>query len=217
MPETLPPQSRKEASVSALREVMDGLWASYRRLLSDPRQIALLAMKCAFMTGLSLVLTIVPLHAAAAWGASAADIGALTSSAMLLCLIFSPIAGALADRWGAMPIAIGGSLVSALGVASMPLAHSKLGYYVLRSIWAAGEAFLITAYSALALEVTPEDQRGARNSLDNQVGDIALLFLVVLVGAVGSKSLNVAFWLSSGLMLAANAFFSRLLTRAATK
>ena len=48
----------------------------------------------------------------------------------------------------------------------------------------AGEALLITAYTALALDVTPEAQRGARTSLDNQVGDVALLFLPVLCPGV---------------------------------
>ncbi|KAL1525428.1 hypothetical protein AB1Y20_020286 [Prymnesium parvum] len=211
LPETLPLAKRKDASLKGLRQVMDGLWASYRRLLVDRKQTGLLAVKCSFLAGLSLVLTIVPLHAAAAWSASAADVGALTSFAMLLCLIFSPIAGVLADRVGSEALIIGGSLVSAASVACMPCAKSKASYYFVRALWAAGEAYLITAYSTLALNITPEDQRGARNSLDNQVGDIALLFLVVLVGVIGGKSLNMAFWATSGFMLLCNVFFvSRL-------
>ena len=93
----------------------------------------------------------------------------------------------------------------------MPLATSKLGYYAARSVWSAGEAFLITAYSTLALDVTPEEQRGARNSLDNQVGDVALLFLPVVFGIVGSQSFAAAFWLASASMLAANLAVARLL------
>ena len=127
------------------------------------------ARRCAFLCGISLILTVVPLHATAAWGASAADLGRLYSFVTLLALVFSPIAGALADRVGPAPLAIGGSVSTALAVACMPLATSRRSYYLVRSAWAAGEAFLITAYSALALDVTPEAQRGARNSLDNQV------------------------------------------------
>ena len=82
--------------------------------------------------------------------------------------------------------------------------HSSHRYYVGRSVWSVSEAFLITAYSALALDVTPEAQRGARNSLDSQAGDVALLFLPLLFGVVGQKSHRAAFWLASGLMLAAN-------------
>ena len=71
-----------------------------------------------------------------------------------------------------------GSLATALGVACMPFATNKLAYYAVRSVWSAGEAMLITAYTALALDVTPEEQRGARTSLDNQVqGELALLVL----------------------------------------
>ena len=48
---------------------------------------------------------------------------------------------------------------------------------MVRALWSSGEALLITAYSALSLDVTPKEKRGARNSLDNQVSDVALLFL----------------------------------------
>ena len=108
------------------------------------------------------------------------------------------------------PLAIGGALATALSVACMPLATSKLGYYAARSVWSAGEAFLITAYTALALDVTPEEQRGARSSLDNQVGDVALLFLPLIFGVLGASSMNAAFWLGSALMLLCNFAFASL-------
>ena len=78
----------------------------------------------------------------------------------------------------------------------MPFATTRLRYFVLRALWAGGEALLITAYTALALDVTPREQRGARASLDNQVGDVALLFLPVLFGLLGSVSHRAAFWLA---------------------
>ena len=121
-------------------------------------------------------------------------------------------AGALADRFGRLPFAIGGSLVTAASIACMPMVTSRGPYYALRALWGVGEAFLITAYSTLALDVTPEAQRGARNSLDNQVGDAALLFLSVLIGVVGQfVSINAAFWLTGALMLALNSWIVRIL------
>ena len=210
LPETLPPSRRKDAGLGGLRSVMDGLFETYNKLLADPKQRALLTMKCAFLCGLSLILTIVPLHAATAWGASATDLGKLYSFVTLLSLVVSPIAGVLADRIGSAPLAIGGSIATALSVACMPFATSQFTYYLTRSIWSAGEAFLITAYTTLALQVTKEEQRGARNSLDNQVGDVALLFLPILFGVLGQHSFAAAFLPASVLMLAAVATFARL-------
>ena len=208
-------------------------------------------MKCAFLCGLSLILTIVPLHAGAAWGATAADLGSVMTFVTLLSLFVSPVAGLLADRVGRVPLAIGGSLTTALSVGLMPFATGRTAYYATRAAWATGEAFLITAYSTLALDVTPEEQRGARNSLDNQVGDlrpdrhprpkpglsrllsparrpqplarhdiiqvgdIALLFLPLIIGVVGMKSFAAAFWLASGLMVGANLWITKLLKQAA--
>jgi MFS family permease len=252
LPETMPPEQRDEgeAGLAGLQAASSGLFESYRKLLADRQQVALLCMKCSFLCGLSLILTVVPLHATAAWGASPKDLGTLYSFVTLLCLVASPIAGVLADRVGRTSLAIGGSIGTALAVAAMPYATSKLGYasrsrftydlsevylwsrrgllmvsarftydgghsshryYVGRSVWSVSEAFLITAYSALALDVTPEAQRGARNSLDSQAGDVALLFLPLLFGVVGQKSHRAAFWLASGLMLAANLVIVRLL------
>jgi len=212
LPETLPPERRKAAGLRGLRVVMDGLLETYRTLLADPKQRALLAMKCAFLCGLSLILTIVPLHATAAWGASAADLGRVLSAVTILSIPVGIGAGALVDRFGRLPFAVGGSLTTALAVSLMPLVSSRAPYYALRVLWGVGEAFLITAYSTLALDLTPEAQRGARNSLDNQVGDLALLFLPVLIGVVGQVvSFNAAFWLAGALMLSLNLWIVRTL------
>ena len=211
LPETLPPERRKAPGLRSMGSVLEGIFATYRALLADKRQVALLLVKTSFLCGLSLILTIVPLHATAAWGASAADLGRVASLGTLLCLFVSPLAGYLADKVGRKPLAIGGSLVSALAVATMPVISSKLPYYFARIAWAVGEAFTITAYSTIALDVTPEDQRGARNSLDNQVGDVALLFLPVLFGVVGQTSFAAAFWLAASLMVVCNLLVANLL------
>lgn len=157
------------------------------------------------------MLTVVPLHANAAWGATAADVGKLSSFVTFLSLLVSPLSGGLADRIGRPKLAIGGSLATALAVACTPFATTRRSYYAVRSVWAAGEAFLITAYATLALDVTPEEQRGARSSLDNQVGDLALGVLPLLLGVVGGTvSHNAAFWLGAAIMLAANVVFAKL-------
>jgi len=212
LPETAPRRMAEAGTPgTTLVQVGCDALASYAALLADPRQVALLAMKMSFFCGLSLILTIVPLHATAAWDATAADLGRLYSFVTLLSLVVSPLAGLLADRLGKARLAAVGSLSTAVGVALMPLATTKLTYYLARSVWSAGEALLITAYTALALDVTPEAQRGARTSLDNQVGDVALLFLPVLFGVLGSKSSSAAFWLASALMLGCNLVFGKLI------
>ena len=209
LPETL--LLKRRAGAGGMGGRSAAMRASYARLLADRRQVGLLAMKCAFLSGLSLILTVVPLHATATWGATTGALGRLYSTVTLLSLVVSPVAGVLADRVGRVRLAIGGSVATALACAAMPLlGTSRAGAYALRSVWAAGEALLITAYTALALDYTPEDQRGARASLDNQAGDVALLFLPLLFGLLGSVSHSAAFVLGSALMLACNVLFARL-------
>ena len=103
LPETLPAERRKDPGLGALRVVMDGLFATYKRLLADPRQVALLVMKCAFLCGLSLILTVVPLHATATWGASATDLGKVLcigwSMRHSMRAAFEPRAASCAGVW----------------------------------------------------------------------------------------------------------------------
>jgi len=225
LPETAPPRRKKESpgGEEGVDEAPRGPWAemrkvmvdsaiSYKQLLADRQQVALLMLKLAFFSGLSLILTVVPLHATAAWGASTVQLGHITSFVTLLSLVASPLAGLLADRVGRRPLAVGGSAATAIACACLPWCHGRHSYYAVRSVWAIGEAFLITAYTTLALDVTRAEQRGARSSLDNQVGDVALLFLPLLLGATGQLvSHAAAFRLGAVLMLGCNFAFARLI------
>ena len=67
LPETLPAASRRNLELGKMRGSLGAAAsasaASYRQLLRDPNQLGLLALKISFLSGLSLVLTVVPLHA----------------------------------------------------------------------------------------------------------------------------------------------------------
>ena len=168
LPETLkgrPAGGGDAVGLGGLKLALNDSLDSSRRLLADRSQQALLAMKASFLVGLSLILTVVPLHATAVWGATAADLGRLQSFVTLLALVASPVAGVLADRFGKAPLAICGSLCTALSVACLPLVKGRGAYYLVRSLWSAGEALLITAYTALALEVQRPDAAQTRSSL----------------------------------------------------
>ena len=58
--------------------------------------------------------------------------GRLYSLVTLLSLLLSPVAGWLADRVGRATLAMGGSIATALSVACMPFATSRLSFCVVR-------------------------------------------------------------------------------------
>ena len=93
LPETAPRRMAEAGTPgTTLVQVGCDALASYAALLADPRQVALLAMKMSFFCGLSLILTIVPLHATAAWDATAADLGRLYRRVLSHYLRLRPIA-----------------------------------------------------------------------------------------------------------------------------
>ena len=185
--------------------------ASFRALLADDTQRALLLMRFALHAGWSVSLTAVPLHAAATWGATPGQIGHIYSIVTLAGLATAPIAGHLTDRLGRRPMVAFGSVSTALSIACLPVfGTAQLEYYALMGVWAVGETCLMTATSALAADVTPPEQRGAQNSLGNQAGDLTFLVMPVILGGIAQHSHAAAFGLTSALCLGANAGFWRL-------
>jgi len=214
LPETLAPRTAAANATGQsddLRTALSRSLASFRALLSDDTQRALLFARFALLSGWSVSLTTVPLHATAAWGATPAQLGQLYSLITLCGLATAPVAGRLTDRLGRRPLVIGGSLATATSIAALPLlGHSQAAYFGCMAVWAVGETFLITASTALAADVTPPESRGAQNALGNQVGDATFTVMPVMLGLISQHSHAAAFGCTSVLVLGANAAFWHL-------
>jgi len=207
LPETRPP---RPPSHDVRQAVSDSL-QSFRSLLVDDTQRALLLMRFALLAGWSVSLTTVPLHATAMWGATPGQLGQIYSVITACGLATAPIAGHLTDRLGRRPLVVFGSVTTALSIGCLPVVgHSESAYYAVMAAWAVGETFLVTSISALAADVTPPEARGAQSSLGNQAGDLTFTVMPVLLGAIAVHSHAAAFGLTSALVLAANAAFWRL-------
>ncbi|KAL1525022.1 hypothetical protein AB1Y20_019897 [Prymnesium parvum] len=223
LPETHPrqPPSRRAArgrpqrwapqAYAATCAAIEGAVASYKKLLTQRPQIALLASRFGLTAGWAVWLTIVPLAAAESWAASPGDLGRLYSIITILGFAVAPVGGKLADRFGAARMTTVGALMSSAAVGLLSIANSKLSFYVCMALWDAGESAMSAALNAYAAEVTFENQRGAANSLSNQVQDAVFVVLPILLGFIGGRVSNAAALVfGSFLMIASAAFFAVL-------
>ena len=225
LPETRPPAEgvglrallRPSTRGDSVKIAVTSAMASFRALLVRPEQQALLILRFGLCVGWGAWLTVLPLHAAAVWGAGAGDLGIMFSLIALLGFVSAPIGGLLADRVGRTPIIAAGSAISALAIGALPWAESKLYFYVCMAAWDIGEAMLTAAATALTSDLTSEDKRGAQTSLGTQVQDLTFVIAPVLLGTVAAAHSNsAALLLTAGAMLTSNLLFA-LRMRAARK
>jgi EmrB/QacA subfamily drug resistance transporter len=119
-------------------------------------------------------------------------------------LIFSPLAGIVADRHGSRALAAAGMVVTALGLALMTLLQVDSPYWMsglFLALVGLGSAMFNSPNTAAMMGVVPQDRRGiaagARVMLQNTGAVISIAFVLAVVTAAVPK--DVLFKIFSGL------------------
>jgi MFS family permease len=188
----------------SLPDAVQAAISGVRALLADERQLALVIARAGVIVGWSVWLTVIPLHAASVWGASAAEIGRMFSIMTVLGLASAPLGGILADRWGRLPVTRLGGTISALAVGALPFAGGKSAFYASMAMWDVGEAVLTAASSAYSAQVTSSEQRGVQQGLLSLSQDFTFVLMPLLLGVVAARASNGAALMLSALMMGAS-------------
>jgi predicted MFS family arabinose efflux permease len=130
--------------------------------------------------------------------------------------VAQPVAGAVADRWGARPVMLAGALMVAAGTAATPLATSATALVLLIGLVCAvgagaiGPALLISS----AARWIPEAKRNVVNGIVNAGGSfgqftvipLAQLFIgltgwqpaLIILGVLGLAAVPILVWITRG-------------------
>jgi len=141
--------------------------------------------------------------------AHAAEInGVFAMSWALMQLIFSPILGALSDRFGRRPVILISCLGLALDFVFMALAPSLWWLFIGRVIGGITMANMSTAGAYIA-DVTPPAERAARFGLLGAAWGIGFVLGPLLGGVLGVSDPRLPFWVAGviALLNAAYGFF----------
>ncbi len=131
--------------------------------------------------------------------------GAMSAVWALMQFVFSPILGALSDRFGRRPVLLLSNLGLGLDYMLMALAPSLAWLFLGRVLSGIAAATFSTAAAYIA-DVTPAEKRGAA------IGKIGAMFGVGFVlgpavgGVLGEIDPRLPFWLAAGLSLANAAY-----------
>jgi DHA1 family tetracycline resistance protein-like MFS transporter len=134
--------------------------------------------------------------------------GAFATAWALMQFVFSPVQGALSDRFGRRPLILMSNFGLGLDYILMALAPSLTWLFVGRVISGITSASISTAYAYIA-DVTPGEKRAARFGLLGVAFGAGFVFGPALGGIAGNVSPRLPFWIAAGLSLA-NALYGFL-------
>lgn len=123
--------------------------------------------------------------------------GAVFAAAQFL---FSPVQGALSDRFGRRPVILISNLGMAINYVMLALVPSLWWLLAGRVILGITAASLATANAYIA-DTTPEDKRVAAFSIVGSAFGLGFIFGPALGGFLGNISIRLPFWISAALAL----------------
>jgi DHA1 family tetracycline resistance protein-like MFS transporter len=132
--------------------------------------------------------------------AAAHAVGLFAAAWALMQLIFSPVQGALSDRFGRRPVILLSNLGLGLNGILMALAPNLTWLFVGRVISGITAASFSSA-SAYIADITPPERRAARFGLVSVAFGFGFITGPVLGGLLGAINPRLPFWLAAGLSL----------------
>ncbi len=230
LPETLPAATRaatraREADAATRgnndmdsdAEAQESVKAAtfYELLSSNPRLKALVVMDSAIYIGWAVWLAVVPLQAAAVWGATPGSLGAMYSVMAIAGAIGAPLGGVLSDRMGRDKTIAAGATLCAASTLLLPFSTTMIGFGSVLIVWDFAEGVVGAALAALAADAAGEKQRAQVFALRSQIESGVFLVAPVGVGLLADTfSLSTSLWTSSATMSVAVGSFVVLSRRA---
>jgi DHA1 family tetracycline resistance protein-like MFS transporter len=157
------------------------------------------------MLALGIIVPVLPMLVKAFEGgdtARAADaVGVFGTAWALMQFLFSPLLGALSDRFGRRPVVLLSNFGLALDYVVMALAPSLAWLFVGRVISGITAASISTAGAYIA-DVTPPERRAQRFGMLGAAFGFGFVVGPALGGLLGAIDLRLPFWAAAGLSIA---------------
>ena len=151
------------------------------------------------ITGFGLVLPLLPFWAQRL-GADAFVIGLITTAYALAQFLFTPLLGALSDRYGRRPVILVSLLVEAAAFAMTALAGTLPMLLVARFVGGMGASNIGSAQAVVA-DVTPPEQRARGMGVIGAAIGLGFVVGPALGGLLATLGAATPFWVAMGVAL----------------
>jgi MFS transporter, DHA1 family, tetracycline resistance protein len=150
-------------------------------------------------TGFGLVIPLLPFWAERL-GANALDVGLIITIYALAQLLFTPVLGALSDRYGRKPVIVVSLLIEALSLVVTALAGSLPMLFLARFIGGLGASNIGSA-QAVVSDVTTEKNRAKGMGLIGAAIGLGFVIGPAAGGILAPKGQTLPFWIAAGVAL----------------
>jgi MFS transporter, DHA1 family, tetracycline resistance protein len=165
------------------------------------------------MLAIGVIIPVLPTLVGGFLGGDAANtawmLGIFGTVWALMQFLFSPVIGALSDRFGRRPVILISNIGMGLDYILMALAPSLWWLFVGRIISGITAASISTGFAYVA-DVTPADQRAARFGMLGVAFGVGFVIGPALGGLAGAIDPRLPFWIAAALSLA-NALYGWLI------
>ena len=151
------------------------------------------------ITGFGLVLPLLPFWAQRL-GADAFVIGLITTTYALAQFLFTPLLGALSDRYGRRPVILVSLIVEAAAFAMTALAGTLPMLLVARFVGGMGASNIGSAQAVVA-DVTPPEQRARGMGVIGAAIGLGFVVGPALGGLLATLGAAIPFWVAMGVAL----------------
>jgi MFS family permease len=124
-------------------------------------------------------------------GQAAEEAGALLAGLTLTSVLAAPLTGWMADRWGRVPMMLGGAALSALGVLLLIQAENNISILIFGGLMALGSAAFAGANWALTADLAPPAQAARFFGLAN-IGTAGAAAAAGLLGPLVDRANGIA-------------------------
>jgi multidrug resistance protein len=159
--------------------------------MRSPLGLVTLALFLDFVS-LTLAMPLLPFWAEQL-GATPVILGGMITAYALAQLAFTPVLGALSDRYGRKPVIVISLLLSGTSFALTALAGSLVMLFVARIIGGLGASIVGAAQAIVGDRVTPREQARAMGFIGAAIG-LGHVFGPALGGALSTLGITVPFW-----------------------
>ncbi len=181
---------------------------SFKELIDIPgvKPVMFTLLMTAF--GFGVILPILPFYATSL-GATPFELGMLTSVFAFMSLLFGPIAGKMADKYGRKKVLLAGTASFFIGYLIFAFTHSLQAAFLARAMEGVAAAAIFPACISLLSDFTTEQQRGKAMGLVAMSFSLGFIIGPAFGGLAAAISVQTAFLLSA--LFAALNFASVLL------
>jgi DHA1 family tetracycline resistance protein-like MFS transporter len=152
------------------------------------------------MLALGMIIPVLPQLVVAFVGGDTAHGATIYGAWALMQFVFSPVLGALSDRYGRRRVILISNVGLGLDYILMALAPNLVWLFIGRLISGVTSASISTAYAYIA-DVTPADTRAAAFGLLGAAFGLGFILGPGLGGILGSVDPRLPFWVAAGLSL----------------